>query len=93
MLATRFGSPSSALSVDTCTHCEFLTQCDERFVGGFGEAQSGALGKAMIARNHEAQALDLQLVLSKPGSVRPGAVIARSTCPPARNSTISYAAT
>jgi hypothetical protein len=45
------------LSVDTCTHCEFLTQCDERFVGGFGEAQSGALGKAVIAQNHEAQAL------------------------------------
>jgi hypothetical protein len=43
--------------VDTCTHCEFLTQCDERFVGGFGEAQSGALGKAVIAQNHEAQAL------------------------------------
>lgn len=78
--------------MDTCTHCEFLTQCDERFIGGFGEAQSGALGKAVIARNHEAQALDLQLVPSKPGSVRPGAVIARSTCPPARNSTISYAA-
>ena len=36
------------------------------FVGGFGEAQSGALGKAMIARNHEAQALDLQLVPSNP---------------------------
>ena len=35
------------------------------FVGGFGEAQSSALGKAMIARNHEAQALDLQLVPSK----------------------------
>jgi hypothetical protein len=64
----------------------------KRFVGGFGEAQSGALGKAVIARNHEAQALDLQLVPSKPGSDRPGAVIARSTCPPARNSTISYAA-
>ena len=79
--------------MDACTHCEFLTPCDERFVGGFGETQSGALGKAMIAPNHEAQALDLQLVLSKPGSVRPGAVIARSTCPPARNSTISYAAT
>jgi hypothetical protein len=47
--------------VDTCTHCEFLTQCDERFVGGFGEAQSGALGKAVIARNHEAQALDLRV--------------------------------
>ena len=76
--------------MDTCTHCEFLTECDERFVGGFGEAQSGALGKAVIARNHEAQALDLQLVPSKPGSVRSGAVIARSTCPPARN--ISYAA-
>ena len=77
--------------MDTCTHCEFLTQCDERFIGGFGEAQSGALGKAVIARNHEAQALDLQ-VPSKPGSVRPGAVIARSTWPPARNSIISYAA-
>jgi hypothetical protein len=64
----------------------------KRFVGGFGEAQSGAPGKAVIARNHEAQALDLQLVPSKPGSVRPGAVIARSTCPPARNSIISYAA-
>lgn len=37
------------------------------------------------ARNHEAQALDLQLVPSAPGSVRPGAVIARSTCPRARN--------
>jgi hypothetical protein len=71
---------------------QFLTQCDERFVGGFGEAQSGALCKAVIAWNHKAQALDLQLVPSKPGSVRSGAVIARSTCPPARNSTISYAA-
>jgi len=30
-------------------------------VGGFGEAQSGALGKALIARNHEAQALDLRV--------------------------------
>ena len=58
--------------MDTCTHCEFLTQCDDRFVGGFGEAQSDALGKAVIARNHEAQALDLQLVPSKPGSVRTG---------------------
>jgi hypothetical protein len=28
----------------------------KRFVGGFGEAQSGALGKAVIARNHEAPA-------------------------------------
>jgi len=31
------------------------------FVGGFGEAQSGALGKAIIARNNEAQALDLRV--------------------------------
>ena len=62
------------------------------FVDGFGEAQSGALGKAMIAWNHEAQALDLQLVPSKPGSVRPGAVIAKVNVPARQEPTISYAA-
>jgi glucose-1-phosphate adenylyltransferase len=56
----------------------------KRFVGGFGEAQSGAPGKAVIARNHEAQALDLQLVPSKPGSEDPDAAIDCRNRPPTR---------
>ena len=58
----------------------------KRFVGGFGEAQSGALGKAVIARNHEAQALDLQLVPTRDGKPPedPDAAIDCRNRPPTR---------